>query len=295
MSDWIAATCTDNRQKNWVREWLNENYLFYRDAPLTSIDPNTFTDTVENLFLDYTVRGVPSKDRFSFVLTQTEADAAFQSGTTTDVGFTLRRDANNVGTNGGIIRIAYVDPNGPAFTAGFKRGMVLASVDGVPTSDGIPQAQFNQLFNSVAGTSSVVGVQDTIGGTLHTLTVTSTFFQTSPLIVESVFPATNTGYLAYTSFSTPVGEVQLADAFTRFAARGVTDLVVDLRYNGGGFLNIAAELGYMVAGQARSSGKSIQNLAFNDNAAPITLVSDSPTLSPIFSAIALALASRLAR
>jgi carboxyl-terminal processing protease len=264
VSDWSAATCTDNRQKNWVRSWLNENYLFYRDAPLTSIDPNTYTDIVDNLFLDYTVRGVPSKDRFSFVVTQAEADAVFQSGTTTDVGFTLRRDTNNVGIHGGIIRIAYVDPNGPAAAAGFKRGMVLTTVDGVPTSDIIPLTQFDQLFNSAAGTSSVVGVQDTVGGLVHTLTVASANFATSPVIVVSVLPDATTGYLAYNSFAAPVGEVQLADAFKFFAAAGVTDLVVDLRYNGGGFLDIAAELGYMVAGQAQSGGKVFETLAFND-------------------------------
>src|ERR1017187_8080394 len=158
LSDWSATTCTDNRQKNWVRSWLNETYLFYRDAPLTSIDPDTYTDTVDNLFLDYTVRGVPSKDRFSFVVTQAEADAVFQSGTATSVGFTLRRDTDN----GGIIRIAYVDPNGPAAAAGFARGMVLATVDGVATSSSIPATLSDKLFNSAAGTSSDVGVQDTL-------------------------------------------------------------------------------------------------------------------------------------
>ncbi len=259
-NDWSAPSCTDNRQKNWVRSWLNENYLFYRDAPLASIDPNTYTNTVDNLFLDYTVRGVPSQDRFSFVLTQAEADAVFQSGTTTNVGFTLRRDANN----GGIIRIAYVEPNGPAAAAGFARGMVLATVDGVATSLSIPAALSDQLFNSAAGTSSVVGVQDTPGGPERTLTVASAIYATSPVIVDRVLPATTTAYLAYNSFAAPVGEVQLADAFKRFAAAGVTDLVVDLRYNGGGFIDIAAELGYMVAGQAQSSGKIFETLAFND-------------------------------
>ena len=260
ISDWSEASCTDNRQKNWVRSWLNENYLFYRDAPLASIDPNTYSDSVSNLFLDYTVHGVPSKDRFSFVLTQAEADAVFQSGTATNVGFTLRRDANN----GGIIRIAYVDPNGPAAAAGFARGMVLATIDGVATSFSIPAALSDKLFNSAAGTSSEVGVQDTLGGPVRTLTVASATFGTSPLIVDRVLSATTTGYLAYNSFATPVGELQLADAFKRFAAAGVTDLVVDLRYNGGGFLDIAAQLGYMVAGEVQSSGKVFETLAFND-------------------------------
>ena len=258
--DWNAASCTDNRQKNWVRSWLNENYLFYRDAPLTSIDPDTYTNTVDNLFLDYTVRGVPAKDRFSFVVTQAEADAVFQSGTATSVGFALRRDTDN----GGIIRIAYVDPNGPAASAGFARGMVLATVDGVATSFSIPPAQFDKLFNSAAGTSSEIGVQDTVGGPVRTLTVASATFGTSPLIVDRILSGTTTAYLAYNSFATPVGELQLADAFKRFAAAGVTDLVIDLRYNGGGFIDIAAQLGFMVAGQAQSSGKVFEIFAFND-------------------------------
>lgn len=260
ISDWSATTCADSRQKNWVRSWLNESYLFYRDAPLTSIDPNAYTDTVDKLFLDYTVRGVPSKDRFSFVLTQAEADAVFQSGTATSVGFALRRDTNN----GGVIRIAYVDPNGPAASAGFARGMVLATVDGRATSSPLPAALFDKLFNSAAGTSSEIGVQDTLGGPVRTLTVASATFDTSPLIVDRVLPATTTAYLAYNSFATPVGELQLADAFKRFAAAGVTDLVVDLRYNGGGFIDIAAQLGYMVAGQGQSSGKVFETLVFND-------------------------------
>jgi hypothetical protein len=96
------------------------------------------------------------------------------------------------------------------------------------------------------------------------LTVASATFGTSPLIVDRVLPGTTTGYLAFNSFATPVGEVQLADAFKRFAAAGVTDLIVDLRYNGGGFVDIAAQLGYMVAGQAQSSGKVFESLVFND-------------------------------
>jgi len=260
VGDWNAATCTDNRQKNWVRSWLNENYLFYLDAPLTTIDPNTYTGTVDQLFLDYTIRGVPGKDRFSFVLSQSDADAVFQSGTATSVGFTLRRDTNN----GGIIRIAYVEPNGPAASAGFARGMVLATIDGVATSFSIPPPLSDKLFNSTAGTSSVIGVRDTLGGPVRTLTVASANFSTSPVIVDRILSGTTTAYLAFNSFAAPVGELQLADAFKRFAAAGATDLVVDLRYNGGGFIVIAAQLGYMVAGQVQSSGKVFESQAYND-------------------------------
>ena len=142
--------------------------------------------------------------------------------------------------------------------------MVLATVDGVTTSLSLPAVLSDKLFNSAAGTSSVIGVQDAPGGPVRTLIVASATFGTTPLIVDRVLPGTSTGYLAYNSFATPVGEVQLADAFKRFAAAGVTDLIVDLRYNSGGFVHIAAQLGYMVAGQAQSSGKVFDSLVYND-------------------------------
>ena len=66
------------------------------------------------------------------------------------------------------------------------------------------------------------------------------------------------------SFASPIGEKQLADAFQRFAAAGATELVVDLRYNGGGYIDIASELGYMVAGQIQTSGKIFESLVYND-------------------------------
>ena len=259
-SDWLPATCTDQRQKSWVRSWLNEEYLFYLDAPLLTIDPNTYTSSVESLFLDYTVRGVPAKDRFSFVMTQAAADATFQSGTATSVGFVLRRDNRN----GNILRLAYVHPNGPAAAAGFVRGMTLASVDGVSTSLGLPAAQSDKLFASPAGTSAAIGVQDTVGGAIRTINVATAGFAVSPVIVDRMIPGSSVAYLAYNSFATPIGEVQLADAFKRFAAAGATDLVVDLRYNGGGYLDISAQLGYLVAGAIKASGKVFETLAYNN-------------------------------
>jgi C-terminal processing protease CtpA/Prc len=276
--DWNAATCTDSRQKNYVRSWLNEDYLFYRDAPLTSIDPNTYPGSVENLFLDYTTRAIPAKDRFSFVETQAAADATFQSGTTTSVGFTLRRDNNN----GGVIRIAYVDPNGPA-AASFVRGMVLARVDGVATAQNLPAAQFNKLFASAPGATSIIGVQDAIGGPIRNITVATALFSTTPLLVDQILPGTTTAYLVYNSFATPIGEVQLADAFKRYDANGVTDVVVDLRYNGGGYLDIAAQLGYLIAGAARSTGVAFETLSFNDKRTALNVTFPfRPTITGFF-------------
>ena len=55
----------------------------------------------------------------------------------------------------------------------------------------------------------------------------------------------------------------LVDAFNQFKAQGVQDLVLDIRYNGGGTLAIASELAYMVAGANATSGKVFEKLEFN--------------------------------
>jgi hypothetical protein len=63
-----------------------------------------------------------------------------------------------------------------------------------------------------------------------------------------------------------VAEKQLIDAFSMFKTQGVNDLVIDMRYNGGGLLYIAAELGYMIAGP-NSSGKTFERLVYNNKTA----------------------------
>jgi carboxyl-terminal processing protease len=260
-ADWDAASCTDARQKSWNRSNLNEDYLFYKEAPLASINPDTFTGTVPQLFEAYTTRALPQRDRFSFVITQAQAEAVFQSGTSTDLGLELRREA---GTN--LIRVAYTEPASAAGRAGIKRSGILATVNGTNSSTGLTQAQIDAVFASAPGTVVNVGIQATVGGPITNYALTSGTYASTPVLVDKVLPGTTVGYLAHTSFSTPVGETQLADAFKRFATAGVTDLVVDLRYNGGGYIFISAQLGYMVAGGsgAATNSKVFEQFTFND-------------------------------
>jgi hypothetical protein len=70
------------------------------------------------------------------------------------------------------------------------------------------------------------------------------------------------GYLDYTQFVT-YSENDLAAAVTSFANQGATELVLDLRYNGGGDVATARDLASMIAG-ARVAGQVFAGLRFND-------------------------------
>lgn len=266
-SDWDAGTCTDARQKSWVRANLNEDYLFYREAPLTTIEPTTFAGTVPGLFAAYTTGALPQKDRFSFVISQAEADAVFEAGVSVGLGITFARDAKSK-----QIRIAFVDPNGPASAAGLRRGMQLLSVNGTTLSPAerpiFSDSQAAAVFGGQPGNLVNIGFSTPPSTTEIVFNLSIAKFAETPVLTATVLNNTGApgkvGYLAHNSFSTPIGELQLADAFKTFASANVTDLVLDLRYNSGGFIFMASQLAYMIAGSTRTANKTFETFIYSD-------------------------------
>jgi hypothetical protein len=75
-------------------------------------------------------------------------------------------------------------------------------------------------------------------------------------------------------------EAELIDAFTTLRDADVSDLVLDIRYNGGGFVDIAGEVAYMIAGLDRTVGKTFELPQFNDKHPAINPVTHEP-ISPV--------------
>jgi carboxyl-terminal processing protease len=92
----------------------------------------------------------------------------------------------------------------------------------------------------------------------------------------------NGGRVGYLLFNDHIrtAEQPLVSAIEQMRAANVNDLVVDLRYNGGGFLFLASQLAYMIAGPARTSGQPFERLQFNDKHTSIDPVTGQP-LTPV--------------
>jgi hypothetical protein len=71
------------------------------------------------------------------------------------------------------------------------------------------------------------------------------------------------GYMLFNSHLA-TSEQALVNAFRQLAAANVADLVLDVRYNGGGYLDIASEVAYMVAGSGPTAGRTFEKTTFND-------------------------------
>jgi hypothetical protein len=83
----------------------------------------------------------------------------------------------------------------------------------------------------------------------------------------------NVGYILFNTFSPFSSEEQIVDAIRDMDAANVQDLVLDLRYNGGGLLAVASQLSYMIAGPVRTQSRDFERLRFNSaagNRNPVT-------------------------
>src|SRR2546427_1661697 len=93
-----------------------------------------------------------------------------------------------------------------------------------------------------------------------------------PTLVHTITTTTGpVGYMLFNDHTAPA-EKGLSDAVNQLKTANVTDLVLDIRYNGGGYLDIAGELAYMIAGAGKTGGQTFERQQFNDK---------HPTIDPV--------------
>ena len=153
-----------------------------------------------------------------------------------------------------------VEPLSPAAAAGLQRGDTVLSIDGFS-----PANIVNGSLTSVT-TSGVARIftLENAAGVSRTVRVVSRLYLLSPVLTDKVLTAASgakVGYLAYQEFSTQ-SLPALGAAFNRFRAAGVTELIVDLRYNGGGSVTVARALASMMGG-SDLAGKIFASIRFN--------------------------------
>jgi C-terminal processing protease CtpA/Prc len=260
-------------EKFWLRSWTNETYLWNTEVP--DLNPALYGSAIEYFNLLKTSAITPSgkpKDDFHFSQPTTEYLEQRNSVPTASYGASF---AVLSATPPRLVRVEYTEPGSPAAeivsgTPALRRGTRILSVDGVDlVNGGSSQAQLdtlnNGLFPATAGESHTFVVQDPGAATTRTVTLRSVNLATRPVNRVSILdtPTGRVGYVLLTTFSPFSTEIELYDAFTSFNGQNVTDVVLDLRYNGGGLLAVASQLGYMVAGPARTNGQTFELLRFN--------------------------------
>lgn len=263
---------------NFIWNAMNIVYFFKGDVP--DLADNRFSSnedyrnylsgfsSPEALFEDLKV----DEDRFSIivddyrVLENNSIGVSLQNG----MRFGLVR-IQNTSQVFGFVR--YVVANSPAEAQGVERGMLFTEINGVNLTD----TNFRELLSPqqyAIGLAELQGNQ--LVATGQTITLTKTELTENPIhIAETLnINGQNIGYLMYNSFRSNF-ESQLNQVFAEFSGAGVTDLVLDLRYNGGGSVETAKDLSSMITGQF--NGDLFATLTYNENFEDINIAFDNNT------------------
>lgn len=262
----VQGTALD--EKNWLRSWTNELYLWYDEV--VDQDPASFTSD-SSYFDVLKTKGLSAsgalKDRFHFTYATTTWEQLSESGIEAGYGATFTITA---ATPPRSAVVAYTEPGSPATNApaNLVRGTQLLSIDGVDLVTADDQASIDTLNAGLSpqtiGESHTFTVQDPGATSARTITLVSASVTTTPVQdVQTI--ATSTGKVGYFLFTDHIAtaESELISAFNTLKAAAVTDLVLDIRYNGGGYLDIASEVAYMIAGPAATTGQTFELTQFN--------------------------------
>jgi carboxyl-terminal processing protease len=262
-----AAACSVRDRQDWVLAQMREWYLFPDTLP-ASLDPAGYA-TVD-AYLDALTATARSqrKDRFFTYLTSIKAeDAYYNSGSSAGFGFRLVIDPAAQ-----RLFVSESFENTPALAAGIDRGAEIVAI-------GTSAADLRTIAQIVAA-SGTAGVTDALGpntpgttrllrvssgGTTRDVSVAKADYALLPVSTRYGARIINDGgrQVGYVNLRTFINtaEAPLRDAFLGFRNAGVTDIVVDLRYNGGGLVSIAELIGDLM-GRNRATSEVFSYTTF---------------------------------
>lgn len=262
-----AAACSVRDRQDWAAAQLREWYLFPETLP-ASLSPAAYT-TVDD-YLDALTATARSQGRdryFTYLTSIAEETAYYASGSSAGFGFRLAYDSA-----GGRVFVAEAFEGAPALAAGIDRGAqivaigtsaaTLRTVSAILASEG-PAGVSAALGASAVGTTRVLRISDA-GGT-RDVTLAMADYELTPLSSRYGAKILDDGgrTIGYVNLRTFISTADpaLRMAFAQFKAAGVTQVIVDLRYNGGGLVSIAQLMGDLM-GANRSASDVFDYMVF---------------------------------
>lgn len=239
--------------QDFIYRGLNYFYLYKSDtaeladdAFANQNDLNTFLssfETPESLFEFL----LSPQDRFSILVDDYNTLIDALNGTTYNNGMKYGLVFYPDGSGNVFGYVRYVLPNSDAEAKGLQRGTIFNTIDGQQ----ITENNYKTLFNANSYTIGLATYDgQNIIPTGENIILNKTNYTENPVYIAQTYTidGVKVGYLMYNAFTRDFVS-QLNDAFGQFIAEGVSQLVVDLRYNGGGSVETATDLASMITGQ----------------------------------------------
>jgi len=247
-----AASCTPTGKKLFVRDVMADLYLWSNQIP--ALDPARFSSP--EAYLE-AIRYYPLDSTFSYIADRATTEAFFTASQYAGFGFSNTLDAT------GALRVLQVYPASPADEAGLLRGDRIVEINGRAVDEWLAAGALGTAYGlseaGVTGELVVVRGADTFRAAMTKRPVTiPTVSHTTVFDLDG----RRVGYVFFRNFVEPSFEA-LDAAFATLRAGGARELVLDLRYNGGGLVDVAQFLGSLIGG-ARTQGQVFAEYFHND-------------------------------
>ncbi len=233
--------CTAESKMQFVYDIMHDSYL-WADETKDLTQAQIFAHGNEATLLNALRH---KKDRFSYIQDAKGHDDYFEKGKTKSFGFTPTVDEDENGTFN-YLAIGFVFPDSPMDVAGIKRGDHILGIDGF---DSLTILRSDMLQDRYFGGGSedltaLFELQD------RNITVTRDDFIIKAVSNYKIMDVNGTkvAYLHFKTFIATSNDA-LDNAFAYFKEQGIDELVLDLRYNGGGYVYVANHLAALIGGK----------------------------------------------
>lgn len=255
-----GSTSPTSAVKDTAAMYAKDIYLWYNQIPATFngqsyADPNAIMEAIRQ-YSNEPGFSAPV-DKWSFAMKQSEWNN-LSNGVSADFGM------NVFFFKEGDLRVKSVERTSPAGIAGIRRGWRITKING-STNIATSNADFisNAVWNSSNGNFTF---QKPDGSTVD-IGLTSATYQEHPVYLDTVYTISSKkiGYLSFNSFLGDTNQVysEFSRVFNKFANAGISDLIVDLRYNGGGYVSVQQKLADWLA-PSSANGQLMMKEQFND-------------------------------
>ena len=235
--EYYAGTgCSVEEQNEFVYDLMRDVYLWYDKVP--TIDYSDYTSP-EDLLQDL----VYKEDKWSSITSREDFHNFYDEGEYIGLGCFLKIDDQS------DCRVKFVHQNSPADVSGMERGDKILEINGKPVSD----ISLNDEWESVIGENEIgVNVNLKIAdseGVVRDIAVEKEWVTVNTVLYHDILEnrGVKIGYVVFYTFIEAARE-ELDAVFAQFRHEKISELIVDLRYNGGGEVSVARYLASLIGG-----------------------------------------------
>ena len=242
--------CSQKGQNKMLYDIMKDRYLWYQYTP--DLDYQSYNN-LDRLLYDLKYK---KYDRWSYIQATEAYNDYYERGEYGGTGYSTDYFNNRV-------YIRYVYKNSPAGKAGLKRGVEILAINGKT----IKEIEDNNLWSTING-KDIKGVKVNLkvkmNSVVKNITLVKDTVHMKTVMQDKIFNINNKkiGYLLFNKFIEPSRD-ELKVVFQKFKQENIDELILDLRYNGGGRLDVARYLASLIGGE-RTVDNIFETLKYND-------------------------------